>query len=907
MSSLPLIESILLEIRQSAGIQGYPTNKKDKFAKGQLSLDMHRVMSAETLEAIFDAFNLDPQMQIDATYNLEEFANAYKYLELNTWTFSADQRQVVWDMLGYFFVPGLARRVAFWNMPEALDVGMPGGRFWYLPEIIEQSGNATLYMPVAQVVDWLLDLLGMPLEEFSDQRSDSTDGLHEGLRRSLYNWRAATPISPESIEKYFADDAQLCFDGAFQLNEAQTPAQQFDTALAFVSSKNLSAELLRIEIPMTQPGLLEAILTGNANEEEQARFVACIAQRYAAPSMKAIRQRLLLARTIQDGYCRLLKFLCPDVDRLCVDEQQNKILQLFGIYKFVYNTTIAAWRNCADQGEAAENRWFEEQLPEWDKLGIFLSILPSCHTTANQQLAQLLTRRFYDMTPGDALEDHIALNPVSAAYIIQRNVKRVESFFSEMERTTQLLSRMQVASPWRALQNEQSYWVVSQVAQHPNLSSNARKLAINRLRELAVSPAETVQAILFELDGFLNGERKQRTKETPVAVAALLAEAKESQGYDLWKAPILQYKAKHLLASNKFEDAAKCFREALEAVNDRNYGPMRGEIAKDTFALSVANQKLIHNNHEKFYREMLAGGMMSECKQMPSIEDTARWVSEYFWDTLYKPYPGVTAIVRGSSKQFDQAFKELLRLLEVGSEGELSQWIKANRQLLNSNLPDVDGNSVLILLFKMKSSFVERLPIIKQMAPFEFQSEVDRFNLLVNQIRKFIGQLAKEHPKQLNIVDIKGQTPLMLAAQAGDAELVKIMLEAGANPDLQDIKGMTALHSATKSNSMDCVSFLLAAPCRLDLVTIDGRTPLHTAAWMGNLDAVQQLISLAPQLAWQRDAGENTPLELAEHLLENPDKLEQLSKERAKFGSRCATPEELQQVVQALENVAAVC
>ena len=59
-------------------------------------------------------------------------------------------------------------------------------------------------------------------------------------------------------------------------------------------------------------------------------------------------------------------------------------------------------------------------------------------------------------------------------------------------------------------------------------------------------------------------------------------------------------------------------------------------------------------------------------------------------------------------------------------------------------------------------------------------------------------------------------------------------------------------------------------------------------------------------MAWQRDAGENTPLELAEHLLEHPDKLEQLSKERAKFGSRCATPEELEQVVKALENVVAV-
>lgn len=907
MSSLPLIEAMMLEIRQSVGIHGYPTKKKDKFATGQISLAMHKVIGTETLQAIFDAFNMDPQMQVAAVNNLVELANAYKHIELNTWTFAADQRQIVWEMLGYFFVPSLARRVAFWNLPQQLDIGMPGGRFWYLPEIIEQNGNATLYMPVAQVVDWLLDLLAMPLEVFSDQRSDSTDGLHDGLKRSLYNWRAATPISPESIEKYFADNAQLSFDGAFQLNRSQSPAEQFEAALHFIESKTLTPEQLRMEIPMTQSGRLEDILARNASEEDQATFVACIAQRYVAPSMKTIRQRFLLARTVQDGYCRLLKFLCPDIDRQCVDEQQNKVLQLFGIYKFVYNTTIGAWRNCADKGEAAENRWFEEQLAEWDKFGIFLSILPSRYTTANQELAQLLTRRFYDMQPGEPLECHIGMNPESVAKIIRRNVERAESFFSEMDRAEQLLSRMQVASPWRALQHEQSYWVVSQVAAHPRLSTNARSLAINRLRELAVTPAETVQAIILELDGHLNCERKQRTKDTPVRVAVLLAEAEESQGYELWKAPILQYKAKHLLACNQFEDAGKCFREALEAVNERNYGPVRGEVARDAFALSVANQKLIHNNHEKFYREMLAGGIMSEFKQIPSLEDTARWVSDYFWETLYKPYPGVPAIIRGNSKQFDQAFKELVKLLDAGTESDLSQWIKSNRQLLNSNLPEVDGNSVLMLLVKMRSSFMERLPIIKQMAPFELQGGVDRFNLLLKKWRNFIAQLANEHPKQLNIVDIKGQTPLMLAAQAGDAELVKIMLEAGANPDLQDIKGMTALHSAAKSNSVDCVNYLLNLPCRLDLVTVDGRTPLHTATWMGNLHAVQQLISKAPQMAWKLDAGNNTPLELAEHLLENPDEFEQLLKDRAKFGARCATAEELQQVVQALENVAAVC
>ncbi len=907
MSSLPLIEAILLEIRQSAGIQGYPTNKKDKFAKGQLSLDMHKVMGTETLEAIFDAFNLDPQMQIDATFNLEEVGNAYKYIELNTWTFAADQRQIVWDMLGYFLVPGLARRVAFWNLPKPLDEGMPDGRFWYLPELIEQSGNPSLYMPVAQVVDWLLDLLGMPLEAFSDERSDSTDGLHEAMRRSLYNWRSATPISPDSIEKYFADNVQLSFAGAFQLDNSQTHVQQFDTALAFVKSKNLSAERLRMEIPMTQPELLEAILAGSCGEEEQARFVTCIAQRYAAPSMKSIRQRLRLARTVQDGYCRLLKFLCPDVDRLCADEQQNKVLQLFGIYKFVYNTTIAAWRNCGDQGEIAENNWFEEKLPAWNKFGIFLSILPSRFSTANQELSDLLTRRFNAMKPGDELEDHFCSAPQALTNIVQRNLETIKLIASESERADQLLERIQRASPWRALQQETSFSVVTQVASHPQHSLNTSLLIANRLRELANSPAEIVQATLLELDGYLNGDRKQRTKDTPTKVSVLLAQAEESLGYELWKAPILHYKAKHLLASNQFEDAAKCFREALDAVNERNYGPMRGEIAKDAFALSVANQKLIHNNHEKFYREMLAGGMISDCSSIPSIEDTARWVSDYFWEKLYKPYPGVKAFSRGNNNQFVRASTELFRLLESGTESDLSNWIKSNRQLLNSNLPDVDGNSVLMLLFKMRSTIVERLSAMQQMFPSEFQSELERFNLMLSKWRNFIGQLANESPKQLNIVDIKGQTPLMLAAGVGDLELVRVMLLAGANPDIQDNKGMTALHAAAKSSNDGCVDLLIDLPCRLDLVTVDGETTLHTASWMGNLHAVKRLISCCPKLAWQRDAKKMTPLELAESLLEQPFEFESLSKERERLGKRCATIDELKKVVMALENVAAVC
>lgn len=44
MSTLPLIEAILLEIDQSLGGDPFPTNKKNKFATGQTSSDTYAAM-----------------------------------------------------------------------------------------------------------------------------------------------------------------------------------------------------------------------------------------------------------------------------------------------------------------------------------------------------------------------------------------------------------------------------------------------------------------------------------------------------------------------------------------------------------------------------------------------------------------------------------------------------------------------------------------------------------------------------------------------------------------------------------------------------------------------------------------------------------------------------------------------
>ncbi|WJM84158.1 ankyrin repeat domain-containing protein [Dickeya chrysanthemi] len=896
MSTLPLAEAILLEIHQSLGCQSYPTIKKTKFATGQISRKTHKDMGEEILNDILEALGMDPLAQRSVINNLMEFANAYKSLELNTWAFAADQRQILWTMLAHFYVPGLARRVGFWSLEEALDTGMSGGRFWYLPEPYELDGKPGLYLPVAQVVDWLLDLLGMPLETFADLQSGTMENGYDGLRRSLYNWRNGTTIRPETIDKYFSDKTDLRFDGAVSLHSDWSPSEKFISVLNFLKNKELTADKLRLEIPMTQPGRIESILAGQADEDEQATFVKCIAERYAAPLPQTIRQRLLFARTVQDGYVRLLKYLFPDVDKLCANPQQNKLLQLFAIYKAVYNLTINAHRYCREKGEAAENAWFEARLPEWDKYGLFLSILPSHRETANLELAQLLTRHFYHLQPGAMLEDIFALDAASAVPIIQKKMELLKAHVDERQAIHRLIDRMRTSSPWRVLQTEHRYWVVSQVAQHSTLSNRGKEATIQRLRELAATPVETVQTILLELDGYLNGDRKQRPKDTIAKVKALLDEAEASSGYELWKAPILQYKAKHLLASNDFEGAAKQLRAAMDAALERNYGSWRGELARDSLALEVANQKLITNNHEKYYREMLAGGMMDECDTIPSIEEIARWASDYFWNDLYKPYPGIEAEVRSIKSTMDKLFNELLPLFKAGDQGGLQKWIKASRSLLKSNLPDVDGNSVLMALIKVHSLFVQ----MKKAVPPELQSETRRFETMLENWRSFIGQLAQESPKQLNIPDIKGQTPLMLMTEEGDTELVILMLKAGANPEIRTNRGMTALHSAIKAGVDSCVDALLDHPCNLDNLTDDGQSPLHTASWTANLHAVRRLLQLAPKLAWQRNSQGMTPLERVEYLIENPEALRLLTNGRAQHVRGCATRQELVTVAELL-------
>uniref|UniRef100_A0A336LCA0 CSON006654 protein n=1 Tax=Culicoides sonorensis TaxID=179676 RepID=A0A336LCA0_CULSO len=94
---------------------------------------------------------------------------------------------------------------------------------------------------------------------------------------------------------------------------------------------------------------------------------------------------------------------------------------------------------------------------------------------------------------------------------------------------------------------------------------------------------------------------------------------------------------------------------------------------------------------------------------------------------------------------------------------------------------------------------------------------------------------------QLSDVNIRAkkhnQTALMLAVSHGNLEMVKMLLEAGADINIQDDDGSTALMCAAEHGRIDIVKLLLAQPdCDSTIQDIDGSTALKISLEAGYRD-----------------------------------------------------------------------
>lgn len=831
MATIPTFEELLLEVHQSLGLKFEQKDKK-KLPRLEKPLADHVSRVKSLLDGIFAAVGLDARAQADAMHNVLEWANFDKSVELKTWTFNADRRQILWHLFGYSYAPALGRRLAFWTLEGQLDKGMPGGRFWYLPAERLHDGGRQLVMPVAQVVDWLRDLLGAPMEEarlglggeaararqqLIDDARGETD-VYASMARELEYWRNGVLPHVSTIEKYFPDDARLTFKGALRPSTELPLLERLQRAIDFVNSKNLDADLLRDEIPMTEPGRLEAILAHRASDDDSQRFTELVEERWSVPSTATVRSRLLVARMFQDGYRRLGSFLLgTSFDESCADPQRNKLLQLIALFQTAFNQTIRAFRETADPRE--QDALFDSYLAPWDKEGVFLAIAPSRHSVGALELSELLTRSFAKLSPDSPLQDLVGDDEASAKAIATRECLRLAARDEQRAAIRSCVDSLTSGSPFRKLRQQTNYLVMSQVAQSFALPPKIREMACVRASELAETHSERVGAIVLQLHSLFHRPRSDRPKDMQKRVEQLLALADASPAFGEWEAVLLQYKAKHHLAINEFELARKLFDAALAACHERNYGPIRGEIARDAFAVVVERPPVGFSlgNYEGYLRNMLSFGALfpDDEGNLPTLEDTACEVSEYFWECLYAPYPGVGAEEPLARRHTEAIIgTETMDFVLHADWDGLEAWMGRNAELRDKRLRNVRGETVLTIwlggLYRFRT---QKSQLFELNSKYSLEEVTPVVNNLALNLREAIYRLVKRWPKLVNLADFKKQTPLLIAARHGDAEMVDALLEAGANADWRDWRGDSAMDLAAASGVLASVEVLRLHVC----------------------------------------------------------------------------------------------
>jgi len=174
-----------------------------------------------------------------------------------------------------------------------------------------------------------------------------------------------------------------------------------------------------------------------------------------------------------------------------------------------------------------------------------------------------------------------------------------------------------------------------------------------------------------------------------------------------------------------------------------------------------------------------------------------------------------------------------------------SKYQKSIVDLLD-RLWDVGGIKDTELRSKIKSNLLKKSGEKTQNKQIEF------FN---SEILKIVTLLV-QYGANIKAKNKFGASPLVIAAQGGNARIVDFLIKSGSDVNDKLDSGQTAIFSAAREGHIEVINLLLQNGAEIDSPLNDGETPLMTAVWYGHVDVVKLLISKGANVKVKKTTGE---------------------------------------------------
>ncbi len=106
-----------------------------------------------------------------------------------------------------------------------------------------------------------------------------------------------------------------------------------------------------------------------------------------------------------------------------------------------------------------------------------------------------------------------------------------------------------------------------------------------------------------------------------------------------------------------------------------------------------------------------------------------------------------------------------------------------------------------------------------------------------------------------------GDATLFMAARLGNTGMIEELLEAGHDPnEKKDLTTWTPVHTAANYERAQCLRMLLEAGGDPNFRDIDGRSPMHLAAFRGAVDCVKYLLAHGAKINLLNKTGKSPRL-----------------------------------------------